>query len=173
MNFFGKNKPRPFICTRFHQNPSTSAISVLFWNFHYVRTSSSSRDLRDSHFTGRSFLHRLENRPQNPRNQPTLNGCRNRASWWILMKPCANERAGFNFSKKIWILNFSQFFKVLHLFEHRPDSYIRIYLKNAKMSCFCAKRWVFRVKFCWTFFSEVFLLSNLNKTFSPDLKLHF
>ena len=54
----------------------------------------------DSHFTGEPFLHRLENRPQNPKNHPTSNVCRNRASWRILMKPCANERVWFNFSKK-------------------------------------------------------------------------
>ena len=127
----------------------------------------------DSHFTGEPFLHRLKNRPQNPKNHPTSNGCRNRASWRILMKPCANVRVWFNFSKENWILNFYQFSNVLRLFKHGPDSYFRIYLKKPKMSYFQGKRWVFRAKIFFNFFSEVFLFSSLTKTFRPDLKLHF
>ena len=110
----------------------------------------------DSHFTGWPFWHILENRPQNPENQPTSNCCRNRASWRILMKPTANERVRLNFSRFFEIFYFYQFFYVLQLFEHRPDSHIRIYLKKPKMCCFQGKRWVFRVTIFWKQFSEVF-----------------
>ena len=37
------------------------------------------------------------------------------------MKPTPNERSRFNFSRFFGILNFYNFFNVLHLFEHSPD----------------------------------------------------
>ena len=38
-NFFWKIKPRPFICTRFHWNPLTSAISIDFRSSSKIRFS--------------------------------------------------------------------------------------------------------------------------------------
>ena len=112
----------------------------------------------------------------NSENQEISNCCRNRANWWISMKPCANERSRFIFSKFFWIFDFYQFFIVLQLFEHRsnPDfRKYRKYRKTPKMSYVWGFIQVGEIIFFKNFFLKLDLTSSAGKMFWLFFRLHF
>ena len=99
-------------------------------------------------------------RVENPENQPTSKGCKNRANWWILMKPMSNERSRINFSRFFGIFDFYWFLNVLHLFEHGPDPDFRKLLKIPKIGGFWARTCGIQMIFFKIFFATFFFVSS-------------
>ena len=72
-----------------------------------------------------------------------------------------NGRSRFNFSRFFGILNFYQFFNVLHLFEHGPDPDFRKLPKIPKIGSFWVQKYEIRMKNFKICFCNFFLRSKL------------